>query len=124
VNQNIKRELTQTDAVDLDSQYFIQLSDDAIPALVNALQTSTLPDSVHEKISAALACIRYDREQQKIYDDEYTWQEFHLSRYSADNALASVKDELDQTRIDDSSYPYYAVAPSGEEYPCSEYYFD
>lgn len=124
VNQNIKRELTQSDAVDLDSQYFIQLSDDAVPALVNALQTSTLPDTVHEKVAAALACIRYEREQQKIYDDEYTWQEFHLSRYYAGNALASVKDELDQIRIDDSSYPYYAVAPTGEEYPCSEYYFD
>jgi hypothetical protein len=124
VNQNIKRELTQTDAVDLDTNYFLQLSDDAVPALVDALQTSTLPDSVHEKVAAALACIRYEREQQKIYDDEYTWQAFHLSRYVADNALASVKDDLDKIRIDNSSSPYYAITPAGEEYPCYEYYYD
>lgn len=122
VNQNIKRELTQTDAVDLDSQYFIQLSDDAVPALVNALQTSTLPDTVHEKITAALACIRFDREQRE--DEKYTWQSFHFARVTADTALRSVRGELDKFSIDNSAYPNYAVAPSGEEYPCSEYYYD
>lgn len=124
VNQNIKRELTQKDVVDLDSNYFLQLSDDAIPALVNALRSSTLPDTVHEKIAAALACLRYDREQQKIYNEEYTWQEFHLSRLNADTALRSVRNEIDAFEMDDSTYPIYAVAPSGEEYSCSLYYYD
>lgn len=124
VNQNIKRELTQPNAVDLDSQYFMELSDDAVPALVNALRASSLPDSVHEKVLSALACMRYDNEQTRSYDEDgYSWQEFNLSRYYAENALASVKDELDKIQIDDSSYPYYAITPSGVEYPCSEYYF-
>jgi len=120
VNQNIKRELTQPDAVDLDSQYFIQLSDDAIPPLVNALQSSGLPDSVHEKVAAALACIRYERSD----ENEYEWQSFHFARANGDNALASVKNELDEFEIDDSTYPTYVVASSGTEYSCSPYYFD
>lgn len=119
VNQNIKRELTQPDAVDLDSQYFTQLSDDAIPPLVNALRSSGLPDSTHEKVAAALACMRYQR---GLNAEEYEWQSFHFAKFNADNALASIKDELDKIQIDDSSYPVYAVTPTGKEHSCSPYY--
>ncbi|NOH01599.1 MAG: DUF4173 domain-containing protein [Chloroflexi bacterium] len=121
VNQNIRRELSGNDVEDLDSQYFIQLSDDAIPPLVDALQTPTLPDSVHEKLAAALACIRYQRE---LSDREYSWQSFHFARLNADNALVSVKDVIDKFDIVDSDWPPRAIAPSGEEYPCSPYYYD
>ncbi|MBL8050386.1 MAG: DUF4173 domain-containing protein [Anaerolineales bacterium] len=120
VNQNIKRELTQKDAVDLDSQYFIQLSDDAVPVLVNALQSSGLPDSVHEKVAAALACIRYERGD----ENEYEWQSFHFARINAETALRSVRNELDEFEIDDRTYPIYVIAPSDAKYPCSPYYFD
>jgi hypothetical protein len=115
VNQNIKRELTQLDAVDLDSQYFIELSDDAIPPLVKALQSSGLPDSVHEKVAAALACIRHKRVQ-----EEYKWQSFHLSNFNADNALLSVKDELDNYIINDTTSSWNAkiITPGGKEIDC------
>ena len=121
VKQNIQREVQEKNAVDLDSQYFIELSDDAVPALVEALQTPTLPDPVHEKVAAALACIRYERE---LGDREYTWQAFHVSRFIADNALESVADEIGQFEMDASGYPVQAISPSGEEYPCSQYYYD
>lgn len=123
VNQNIQRELNGTAVEDLDSVYFVQLSDDAIPPLVNALQTPSLPDSVHEKVTAALACIRYSRDQ-RLNDREYTWQSFHFSRANADNALASVKSQIDTYEIDNSEYPYKAVSPNGEEFPCYSYYYD
>jgi len=123
VNQNIQRELNGTAVEDLDSVYFVQLSDDAIPPLVNALQTPTLPDSVHEKVTAALACIRYSRDQ-RLNNREYTWQSFHFSRVNADNALASVKSQIDAYEIDNSEYPYKAVSPDGEEFPCYSYYYD
>lgn len=123
VNQNIQRELNGTAVEDLDSVYFVQLSDDAIPPLVNALQTPTLPDSVHEKVTAALACIRYSRDQ-LLNDREYHWQSFHFARTNADNALASVKTEIDAYEIDASEYPYKAVSPNGEEFPCYSYYYD
>lgn len=123
VNQNIQRELNGGNVEDLDSQYFIELSDDAVPPLVTALQTPSLPDSVHEKVAAALACIRYDRDLQRN-DREYTWQSFHISRVNADNALASVKAKIDAFEIDESEYPTKAISPNGEEFPCSSYYYD
>lgn len=123
VNQNIQRELNGTAVEDLDSVYFVQLSDDAIPPLVNALQTPSLPDSVHEKVTAALACIRHSREL-RLNGREYSWQSFHFSRANADNALASVKPQIDTYEIDDSEYPYKAVSPNGEEFPCYSYYYD
>jgi len=120
VNQNIKRELTQPDAVDLDSQYFIQLSDDAIFPLVNALNSSDLPDLVHEKVASSLVCIRYKREQ---VTSEYEWQSFRLTRYLADNALASVKSELDTYPIDKiDSWNPTVTTPSGIKYNCYVYY--
>lgn len=123
VNQNIQRELRGGNAEDLDSQYFIELSDDAVPPLVKALQSSTLPDSVHEKVAAALACIRHDRDLQRN-DREYTWQSFHFSRVNADAAFVSVNADLDVFKIDTSEYPAKAVSSDGDEYPCSEYYYD
>ncbi|NJN80639.1 MAG: DUF4173 domain-containing protein [Anaerolineales bacterium] len=122
VNQNIRRELTQEDAVDLDSQYFIQLSDDAVPALVDALHSSGLPDSMHEKVAAALACIRYERTQDTR---EYEWQSFHLARLNADRALGSIKDELNEYEISDNDSWYASVlTPSGTEINCYPNYYD
>lgn len=121
VNQNIQRELNGGEAEDLDSQYFIELSDDAVPVLVNSLRTATLPDSIHEKVGAALACVRYQRGQN---DHDLTWQSFHFARVNADNALASVKVDLDEYEIMDAEWPVMAIAPSGTEYSCWRYYHD
>lgn len=119
VKQNIQRELKGGDVEELDSQYFVQLSDDAIPPLVKALQAPNLPDPIHEKVTAALACIRYSRSTR-----ESSWQSLHLARLNADNALAFVKTEIDAFDIDDSEYPFKAVAPNGDEFPCNSYYYD
>jgi hypothetical protein len=128
VRQNIQREVrgsaveTSADGrVALDSQYFINLSDDAVPSLVTALQTSTLPASVREEIGAALACIRYERSSD---ERQLPWQSFHLSRFYADNALASVKKELDQYQIDDKDWPVKVATPEGKEFSCWSYYID
>lgn len=123
VDQNIQRELKGTAVEKLDSVYFVELSDDAIPPLVDALRSPTLPDSVHEKVGAALACIRYNRDL-RLDDREYTWQSFHFSRLAADNALASAKAEIDTFEIDDSEYPVLAISPNREEFYCSSYYYD
>ena len=94
VRQNIQRELlAKPDAdVDLDAQYFIHLSDDAIPALVSVLQTPSLPEVVKEKVGAALACIRY---RHKIDKRHYSWQSFHFAKMNAARHLAMIKSELD-----------------------------
>ena len=79
----------QMNSTDLDTQYFLDLSDDAVPALVSAYQTPTLPDSVQEKIGASLACIRYER---GLDDREPAWQSFHFATFNADKALASIRE--------------------------------
>lgn len=123
VNQNIQREIHGAikDSVDLDAQYFIDLSDDAIPTLVNALQTPSTPDPIREKLGAALACIRYEREQNHR---EFRWQSFHFARFHADRALDSVKNEIDQFEVSDKEWPVMVTTSSGEEFFCSPYYYD
>ncbi len=123
VNQNLQRELKSwtKDVVDLDAQYFIDLSDDAIPTLVTTFQTPSTPDPVREKVGAALACIRHERE---LTERDTSWQSFHFAVFNADKALASIKKDLARYAVDVSEYPSRVVTPSGEEFPCSEYYYD
>ena len=122
VNQNIQREINAQakDNVDLDVQYFLDLSDDAVPPLVSAYQTPTLPDSVREKIGASLACINHER---GLDDRKLTWQSFHFATLSADNALASIKKDLKGFIVDGNEYPNKVTTPSGEEFFCSSYYY-
>jgi hypothetical protein len=124
VRQNIQRELRagrNTDVVDLDAQYFTDLSDDAVPVLVSALQTPSLPDSVKDKVAASLACIRYQRGTD---EEKLPWQSFHFSRFTADKALASLKKTLDTYKIDATDWPVTVRTPTGTEFQCEAYYFD
>jgi hypothetical protein len=128
VNQNIQRELRgaadQTFAqarADLDAQYFLDLSDDAVPSLVNAFRSNPMPVSVKEKIGASLACIRYKRE---LDTREYPWQSFHLSRFNANLALENVNKELDVYKINDADSPVMVETPGGEKFSCWQYYYD
>ncbi|MBK7453550.1 MAG: DUF4173 domain-containing protein [Anaerolineales bacterium] len=123
VNQNVQREIRaqKNNTVDLDAQYFLDLSDDAIPPMVKAYQTPSLPVPVREKIGASLACIQYTR---GLDDREYSWQSFHFARLNADKALALVKKDLKSYVVDDSEYPNIVTTPAGEEFSCSPNYFD
>ncbi|MCC6298821.1 MAG: DUF4173 domain-containing protein [Anaerolineales bacterium] len=129
VRQNIQRELrgvveenlTERQRVELDTQYFLELSDDSIPALANGFQNSALSNSVREQIGAALACQRHDREQD---ESKTQWQGFNLSTFSADRAFAEIKSELDAYKITDTDFPVIVKTPSGEEISCWGYYYE
>ena len=128
VKQNIQREIRSvTDKEfaqgreDLDVQYFLDLSDDAVPALVNAFQSKSMPKTVKEKIGAALACKRYDR---KPDQRALPWQSFHFSRYYADRAFAELNKELASYKITDTDWPVLVETPGGEELSCWQYYYD
>ena len=127
VKQNIQRELRSSDKpavqsrVDLDAQYFLDLSEDAIPPLVSAFHAKSLPVSVKEKIGAALACKQYQHKQDK---QEYSWQSFHLARWKADLAFKELNKELNTYKIIDSDWPRQVETPSGEKFPCYQYYYD
>ena len=128
VKQNVQREIRGTadksltqGRVDLDAQYFLDLSDDAVPSLASAFQNKSLPVAVREKVGAALFCKRYDREQ----DSRKTpWQSFHLSRFTADKIFTDIKKDLDSYEITDEKWPVKINTPSGEEFSCSQYYYD
>jgi hypothetical protein len=128
VKQNIQREIrSEKDETfsrgraDLDSQYFLDLSDDAVPSLVSAFQSKSTPTAVKEKLGASLTCIRYTRAQEKR---EYPWQAFHVSRYNADIALSKVDKSLDAYKITDTEWPVTVNTPGGEEISCYQYYYD
>lgn len=122
VRHNIQRELhPQADTVELDAQYFLDLSDDSIPELVSAYQNPSLPDSVHEKIGASLACLRHER---GLDERKPGWQSFHFATLNADKAFTSIKKDLNGFSVDDTDYPAIVTTPSGEEFNCSPYYYD
>jgi hypothetical protein len=122
VRQNIQREIhPQADTIGLDAQYFLDLSDDAVPELVSAYRNSSLPAPVHEKVGASLVCIRHER---GLDIREVTWQSFHFAAFNADNVLASIESDLKGFRVDDDNYPVMVTTPSGGEFTCSPYYYD
>jgi hypothetical protein len=123
VEQNIQREIHThaKDDTNLDAQYFLGLSDDAVPALVSAYQTPTLPNSVREKIGVSLACIHHER---GLDSHKPMWQSFHFATLNADQSLASIKNDLKDFKVNDANYPVGVTTPAGEEFSCSTYYYD
>lgn len=128
VRQNVQREIngqaasTSDDVrVDLDAQYFIGLSDDAVPVLVKAFENESLPVSVHEKLGAALVCKQYERDQ---VTRDLPWQSFHLSRYQADLQFERIEGELSHYTIIERDLPLRVETPGGEEFSCWQYYYD
>jgi hypothetical protein len=130
VRQNIQRELrgvlvedktSARETVDLDTLYFLSLSDDAIPAMTAGFQNKALSDSVRENIGAALACKLYDR---KNSGSDVPWQGFHFSRLTADRLFAELNNELKAYKIIDKDWPVLVETPGGEEFSCSVFYFD
>ena len=125
VKQNVQREIQGTadntfarGREDLDVNYFLGLSDDAVPSLVNALRSKSLPGPIKEKIGAALTCIRYSR----LAENHLPWQSFHFSRFMAGNALDEVKQELDTYELIETDMK--VKTPRGEEFSCWQYYYD
>ena len=108
--------------MDLDAGYFMNLSDDAIPALEDTYHESEIAAEVKEKVGAALACIR---QQRSLDQRERTWKSFHYARFRADRVLESMETELDRFKIKDGEvWPLIVIAPSGRELQCSSYYYD
>jgi hypothetical protein len=127
VRQNIQREvrgqvedIINDERVLLDTSYFTNLSYDAIPSLVDGFRNKALPESIREELGAALVCQRYDREN----EEDFPWQGFHLSRYFADQAFASVGQSLSAYELAADDFPIMVITPSGTEFSCSGYIFD
>jgi hypothetical protein len=128
VRENLQREIRSASdpafargRADLDVQYFLDLSDDAIPPLVSAFHSKALPAAVKEKVGAALTCKQYER---KADQRPVPWQGFHFSRWNADQAFQTVNKELKTYKVKDTDWPVQVTTPGGEEFPCYQYYYD
>jgi hypothetical protein len=128
VRQNIQREIRSANdkafaqgRADLDAQYFLDLSEDAIPPLVDAFHSKSVPASVKEKVGAALACKLHEREQEERV---IPWQGFHFSRFNADTAFKQVAKELKEYPVMDKDWPVMVETPGGEEFSCYPVYYD
>ncbi|HMR98775.1 MAG TPA: DUF4173 domain-containing protein [Anaerolineales bacterium] len=129
VRQNIQREvrgvaeedLSERQRVELDTQYFLNLSDDAVPDMAAGFQNDSLPVSARERIGAALACRWHDRNNE---DEAIPWQGFNLSTYTADRVFVEIKSELTAYTVADFDSPPIVTTPGGEEISCWGYTSD
>lgn len=128
VRQNVQREVqglgdesTIREHPELDAQYFLNLSDDAVPALVDAFSNQSLPVNVREKLGAALVCKRHER---GLDSREIPWQAFHISRYLADRRFQSVEKDLASYNLVATDRSLTVETPGGEEFSCWGYLAD
>jgi hypothetical protein len=106
VKLNLKPEYT---IEELDAQYLLSLSSDAIPNLVKAFQESKLPDKTHDQLGAVLSCARYNLKQDRQDD---SWQSFHFSRHAAVQYLHSVDSDLDAYLVGEDDWgPFVEIGP-------------
>jgi len=128
VRQNIERELQNKgtassvkDNVGLDVNYFLGLSNDAIPELVDAYQNQRLSDPVRVQLGGVLACLRFEHS----FDQRGpSWQSFHFSRYFAAQALESIKSDLDEYQVKVEDWTTSVLTPQGSTISCTSYMID
>ncbi|MBT7070296.1 MAG: DUF4173 domain-containing protein [Anaerolineae bacterium] len=70
--------------------HLTSLSTDAVPVLADEFMLSTLPESVHEGIGAALLCFVHTATNQPMLD----WRSFNLSHWQARQSLKEVESDL------------------------------
>ena len=115
VRQNVDRTIR---GEEFDASYVAGLSTDAVPALVAAYQTQSLPASAKEGVGAALVC--YSANSNRV--SSLPWQSFHISGTNATRILVSLERDLEQYQTGDGDWVYSVIGPSGEEYPCNTYW--
>jgi len=113
VRQNHTRYL---DAGKLDTSYFLELSFDAVPAMVDVLDS--VRGDEQEAMLANLAC---QRTRIAVQQDESGWPSTHLSRIQATAALGSIEDELEGYEVIHGDSGWIVRWDGGEQY-CGWYW--
>lgn len=128
VRQNVQREVRGLgeeaplqEHPELDAQYFLNLSDDAVPPLVEAFSDKSLPADVRKKLGAALVCKQHDR---GLVSQEVPWQAFHISRYLADLRFQEIEKDLASYALVETDRSLTVETPGGEEFSCWGYLSD
>ena len=107
VEQNTKR-LAETGDIDVD--YLVSLSDDAVPGLVRL--SAVAPKEVREELLPQLACIRYETEERR---GRVKWPSFHISHHRAGQLLDGMT-VLDAYQVYTDDWSRVVEGPTGEDY--------
>jgi hypothetical protein len=99
----------------LDVAYLTSLSSDAVPELVQAFQSSSLPSGIRTAAGAALAC----RTNTTSDQPEADWRAFTLTRFWSAAALQPVQASLQQYKIKADGWPVTVTSPKGNRFDCS-----
>ncbi|MBN2676852.1 MAG: DUF4173 domain-containing protein, partial [Anaerolineaceae bacterium] len=105
---------------ELDAQYLVSLSSDAVPNLTKAFLDSNLPGLTHDQLGAVLSCARYNLNQDR---QDQAWQSFHFSRHAAEINLQSIDSDLDAYPVLEEEWRY-SVKIGSEVIWCQPYFSD
>ena len=114
VQKNVERSV---DGTELDYAYLATLSDDAIPALAEALDEALASSVTHDLLAVSLICHWYQNESR--LKEIHPWQSFHLSHWAASQIYSAINPLEGYTVTNDDWY-WQVTAPSGREYDCSD----
>jgi Ca2+/Na+ antiporter len=112
--QNINRAVQ---GQNLDESYLAALSEDAVPALVQAYSSSEIPSATKDEIGAALVCHQIalnNTDDSRISP----WQSIHLSTWRAEHALEKIQGDLSNYWIQNDEWPVTVISSNGTEYSC------
>ena len=119
--QNIQRALnpdSQATKLALDGNYLTELSNDAVPVMVEAFQNPDLSEEAHDELGAELAC-RLIVAVQEYEDDTTAWQSYHPANARAIRLINPLATELrDNYHAENttSTFPYVEV--NGTKHYC------
>jgi hypothetical protein len=112
--QNISRAaISSQEGYALDYEYLGTLSNDAVPAMLQAYSTTSGQEK--DSITASLVC----RWHRMTGQEKQPWQGFNLSENNAMSKLAIIRADLEQYPLEKNpDYPYPLVKINGEVYVC------
>lgn len=115
VRQNVER---ARQGSELDMAYLASLSEDAVPALMDAYTNPGLPAHLRDRAAAAVTCREQLLSLSSEDDRKPAWQSFNLSHARAEAVISGYARALEdfQPKLNGSSL--WVVEVAGEDLPC------
>lgn len=112
VRQNVAR---SAGGATLDMAYLATLSDDAVPALAEAMDETSVSNLTRDAVAASMVCHWYQNESR--FNEAPSWQSFHLSHWAASQAYATIN-PLEGYTVSDDNYGLQVNSPSSIQFDC------
>ncbi len=111
VHQNVARARA---GAEMDGQYLLGLSDDAVPVLIDEYRAAGQPEAIRDQLGAVLSCRAYNMAYTgpKSVPQQHHWQSFHFSSAASRRALDGL--DLSGHPIRTGSYGPQVVFGKGE----------